>query len=342
VQYVGDWSASREAVEEAIKASQAKMIYSTLGAERVAEIQALLETAAEELGGEEVVSDYEIETAPVEEAVPAETGDDLTMIKGLGPKTAAVLTAAGITTYAQLASTSEPDLRHIFAEAHTAVPQNVNTWAMQAAFAKNGDWPGLNAFNQKIKDEAAAKAQPPAAPAEPDDLTQLAGIGPKVAKALNAAGYDTYEKLANTNEPQLRAAIHQADMLAPTSLPTWPMQATYAAKGDWQGLFKYNQKLSPGKAATSKAKTAAAEAPPAKPDDLTQIRGIGPRMASILAAGNVTTYAQLQQMSAEQLREIVSAGGALPPSSLATWPTQAAYAAKGDWRGLADYNKKQK
>ena len=39
---------------------------------------------------------------------------------------------------------------------------------------------------------------------------------------------------------------------------------------------------------------------------------------------------------------VVAAAGALPPSALATWPTQAAYAVKGDWTGLATYNQSQK
>ena len=40
------------------------------------------------------------------------------------------------------------------------------------------------------------------------------------------------------------------------------------------------------------------------------------------------------------LRQIIAAGGALPPSSLDSWPTQASYASKGDWSGLASYNRR--
>jgi predicted flap endonuclease-1-like 5' DNA nuclease len=204
---------------------------------------------------------------------------------------------------------------------------------MQAAFAQKGDWPGLDKYNQKSKAEAG-----PAAPAKPDDLMQLEGVGPKVAKALAAGGFDTYEKLSNANEPQLRQAMHAADMTAPSSLPTWPMQASYAAHGDLQGLNKYNQKRSHSK---KPAATTAETAPAVEPDDLTQLKGIGPRVSSILAAGGVTTYAQLEQMNASQLSQIVSAAGSLPPASLSTWPTQASYAVRGDWSGLAAYNKKQ-
>ncbi len=274
--------------------------------------------------------------AAVEAAAPAEA-DDLTKIKGIGPRTAAVLTAAGTDSYATLAGTSEPDLRAIFGEAHVAVPRNVGTWAMQAAFAAKGDWVGLDAFNAKSQ---PAKPEPAVEAAAPDDLTQLSGIGPKAARALAAAGITTYEALAKANEPQLRDALHRGGMQPPANVSSWPMQAELAAQGDWQGLMKLNQKQSRAKAAAAKPKPAAAEAPPAEPDDLTQINGIGPRMSSILVEGGVTTYAQLEHMTTDELRQLIAVGGALPPSSLATWPTQAAYAAKGDWQGMAEYNKR--
>lgn len=229
-----------------------------------------------------------------------------------------------------------------FSDAHTAVPRNVSTWAMQASFAEHGDWAGLKAFvktTQPVAPEKAAAAAPVAAP-EPDDLTNLVGIGPKANKALVAAGITTYQALSDASEPQLRKALHDKDMLAPSNIGTWPMQAAFAANGDWRSLGKNNQKSARGKASATKPKPASAAAPAVRPDDLTQLRGIGQRIATILADGGVTTYAQLQHMSTEELQEIIALGGALPPGSLPTWPSQAAYAAKGDSNGLADYNKR--
>jgi predicted flap endonuclease-1-like 5' DNA nuclease len=179
---------------------------------------------------------------------------------------------------------------------------------------------------------AVAAAAAPAA----DDLTQLVGIGPKAAKALAAAGIGTYAALADANEPAIRRALHEADMLPPGNVSSWPMQASLAAKGDWQGLMKYNAKASAAAPKAAKPKAASAAAGP--PDDLTKISGIGPRMATILEDGGVTTYSGLQHTSSEDLRKVVAAGGALPPSSLSSWPTQATFAAKGDWQGLASYN----
>ena len=44
-------------------------------------------------------------------------GDDLTKISGIGPKTATILAAAGITTYAQLAAATDGGLREILESA---------------------------------------------------------------------------------------------------------------------------------------------------------------------------------------------------------------------------------
>ena len=186
---------------------------------------------------------------------------------------------------------------------------------------------------------APVAPEPAPVAAATDDLTQLAGIGPKAATALAAAGITSYEALAQANEPQLRHALHEADMVPPSNVGTWPMQATYAAKGDWQGLLKHNQKASK---ASDRAKKPKAATPAAAPDDLAQLNGIGPRIASILNAGGVTTYAELERTSTEHLREIISASGALPPPSLDTWPTQASYAVRGDWEGLATYNARRR
>src|SRR4029079_17164256 len=100
----------------------------------------------------------------------------------------------------------------------------------------------------------------------------------------------------------------------------------YAAKGDWVGLMKRNQKTSTAKAPAAGAAAAAPPPRPPAPDDLPQISGIGPRLSSILSRGGVTTYSQLEQMSPDELREIIALGGALPPASLASWPAQASYA----------------
>ncbi len=185
---------------------------------------------------------------------------------------------------------------------------------------------------------AAAAAVAAAAPAKADDLTQLSGIGPKASDALGAAGITTYAALAQANEPTLRHALHSSDMVPPGNVASWPMQASYAASGDWQGLMKYNKQHAEPSHHTGGAKP---KAKAAAPDDLTQLSGIGPRMSSILSDGGITTYEELEHADPSDLRKVVAQSGALPPSSLDSWPTQASYAAKGDWSGLSSYNSRK-
>jgi predicted flap endonuclease-1-like 5' DNA nuclease/uncharacterized membrane protein len=211
--------------------------------------------------------------------------------------------------------------------------------AEEAAAAEAADDAAAPVAEEPVAAAVAPVAAAAAAPAEADDLTQLAGIGPKASAALTAAGITTYAALAQCNEPQIRHALYEGGMLPPGNVSSWPMQAEYAAKGDWQGLMKRNQKSKAAKApAAAAAAAAAAPEPEATPDDLTQISGIGPRLSSILTRGGVTTYSQLEQMSPDELREIIALGGALPPASLSSWPAQASYAVRGDWQGLAAYN----
>jgi predicted flap endonuclease-1-like 5' DNA nuclease len=71
-----------------------------------------------------------------------------------------------------------------------------------------------------------------------DDLAKLNGIGPKSAAALKAAGIDSFHKLANSSEDQIRTAVAGVRLVGDVS--TWARQASYAAQGDWAGLNQFN------------------------------------------------------------------------------------------------------
>ena len=251
VLYEGDWSASIGLIEKTVKDEHALLIQSTLPLATAAALRQIVEPAVEELGGQEMVEDYEVEMAQDTDAAAASpagpSGDDLTNINGLGPKSAAVLAAAGVDSYARLAATSEPDLRRILTDAHATVPGNVNTWSMQAAFADKGDWRGLARYDQMQSQQGAAKpktaaAEAPAAPAKTDDLTQLSGIGTRMASILAEGGVTSYEQLQHTSSEDLRRIVSAAGVLPPSSLDTWPTQASYAVAGDWNGLAEYNKR----------------------------------------------------------------------------------------------------
>ena len=94
----------------------------------------------------------------------------------------------------------------------------------------------------------------------------------------------------------------------------------------------------PAMPAPAEAKPEPAPEPePAAPDDLTKIEGIGPKMNAALNAAGITTFARLAQASEEELRAAIEAAGMRFAPSVSTWAEQAAYAARGDWDGLAAF-----
>ena len=76
--------------------------------------------------------------------------------------------------------------------------------------------------------------------------------------------------------------------------------------------------------------------PPAEPDDLKRIEGIGPKLSSVLQEAGVMTYAQLAAASPDQLEQILEASDPrlLRLAKPASWPEQAALAATGEWEAL--------
>ncbi len=70
-------------------------------------------------------------------------------------------------------------------------------------------------------------------------------------------------------------------------------------------------------------------------DDLTQIEGIGPKIAELLKAGGIRTWSALAAAPVERLQQILSdAGPTFTGHKPDTWPEQAALAAKGDFEAL--------
>jgi large subunit ribosomal protein L21 len=89
---------------------------------------------------------------------------------------------------------------------------------------------------------------------EADNLVKIEGIGPKVAKVLNAGGIYTFEELSNAKVEDLQKLLNDAglQMMDPA---TWPQQAKLAADGDWDALKELQDKLSGGRNKPAAKKT---------------------------------------------------------------------------------------
>ena len=80
-----------------------------------------------------------------------------------------------------------------------------------------------------------------------------------------------------------------------------------------------------------KAKPAAKKAS-GKADDLKKIEGIGPKIASTLVEGGISTFAELAKAKPEAISEIIA--GVRGNHVTDTWPQQAKLAAEGKWDEL--------
>ena len=87
--------------------------------------------------------------APAGEAVALVMEDDLRKIEGIGPKIAATLQAAGITTYAQVAAHTPEALKHILVEGGVRIGYP-ETWPEQATLAARGNWAALEALQSTL------------------------------------------------------------------------------------------------------------------------------------------------------------------------------------------------
>ena len=102
---------------------------------------------AELLGGiGEVIS-----AAVSDAAVPSSDGDDLTRIKGLGPRIATLLRGLGVTRFDQIAAWSEADVARIDPQLGSFQGRIVrDNWVDQARYLSAGDVSGFEAKFGKV------------------------------------------------------------------------------------------------------------------------------------------------------------------------------------------------
>jgi len=97
----------------------------------------------------------------------------------------------------------------------------------------------------KIKDPVKVEKPPPQ---EPEDLSRIEGIGPKIDSVLKVAGISTYSQLAETEVDQLQVILKEVG-LSRFNPETWPEQASLAAQGNWDGLSALQEELRGGRRA---------------------------------------------------------------------------------------------
>ncbi|PUB27161.1 helix-hairpin-helix protein [Promicromonospora sp. AC04] len=219
--------------------------------------------------------------------------------------------------------------------------------------------------------QAAAKTDAPQAAETPDNLRVIEGIGPKIEKALKAAGYATYAKIAGASEDELREAVASQGIKFAPSASSWADQAQYLVDSDADGLEEYQDYLVGGQerrakfnenvdyadvdeiegaeakaeaiaedeaeAATAEPEAAPEPEPEPEPQELQRIEGIGPKIETALKAAGYTTYAKVAGASEDELREALAAAGITFAPAATSWSDQAQYLVDGDEDGLREY-----
>jgi ribosomal protein L30 len=84
-------------------------------------------------------------------AAKAGTADNLELIEGIGPKIAAVLKAAGIVTFADLAAADQSRLAEILEQESNLRLADPTTWPEQATLAAAGKWDEFQALAEQLK-----------------------------------------------------------------------------------------------------------------------------------------------------------------------------------------------
>jgi predicted flap endonuclease-1-like 5' DNA nuclease len=191
----------------------------------------------------------------------------------------------------------------------------------------------------------APPAAPPTTAARVDDLSIIEGIGPKIAQLLRRNGIDSFDALARAEVASLWAILDKGGPRFKLANPgTWPAQALYCVRGDWDGLKRWQDELYAGVALLADVPAdvvidvAAAKAAGFDlqgPDDLEVVEGIGPKIAQLLRQHGVTTFLQLASSAPSEIAAILEKGGPnFRVASPGTWPEQAGHCVRNDWAGL--------
>ena len=95
---------------------------------------------------------------------------------------------------------------------------------------------------------------------DPDDLTKIEGIGPKIAEAIQAAGVVSFADLAEAGAEKVKEILDAAEgNFAAHDPATWSEQAQMAADGEWDKLKTWQDELDGGKVVEAAAEEPAAE-----------------------------------------------------------------------------------
>ena len=210
--------------------------------------------------------------------------DNLTLVHGLGPRSAEALNAAGITSFAGLAGASPQELDGILRDAGIRGGFDFDGWISEA---------GLRAAGRRVP---TGRARATHTVSCPQDLSAVSGIGAVFEERLYAAGIGSYWELAEMDAGELSNTL-EAEAFQDVDLGAIKAAAMrLAAESNtlgrvWDGT---------------------------PPDDFEVLSGIGEVYERRLYEAGICTYDTLAATSAERLAEVCRAPAMRTPD-YAAW-----------------------
>jgi predicted flap endonuclease-1-like 5' DNA nuclease len=177
----------------------------------------------------------------------------------------------------------------------------------------------------------------PAAVGAADDLLKIKGIGPKLNGVLNGLGIHRFDQIANWTAGDVdKVDDHLAAFKGRIGDEEWIPQAKLLAAGnhsEWERIYGTVKKVAGVAAAGAGAIALTAIGIPAAvgvADDLLQIKGVGPKLNTLLNSLGVTRFDQIAAWGASEVDKVDDHLGTFKNRiTRDSWIEQAGLLAKG-------------
>ncbi len=150
----------------------------------------------------------------------------------------------------------------------------------------------------------------PAAVGAADDLLKIKGIGPKLNGVLNGLGIHRFDQIANWTAGDVdKVDDHLGEFKDRIGREEWIPQAKLLAAGN---MTEFNRLYGPGAGAAAGVAAAGAVAMTAigvpaavgDPDDLLQIKGVGPKLNELLISLGIRRFDQISRWGTDDVAKV--------------------------------------
>ncbi len=173
----------------------------------------------------------------------------------------------------------------------------------------------------------------PAAIGAADDLLLIKGIGPKLNGLLNSLGITRFDQIANWSRDDVaKVDSHLEDFSGRIDREEWIPQAKFLAAGDMDGWKRAYGVVGAAAAGAGAIALTAIGIPAAvgDPDDLLQIKGIGPKLNALLISLGITRFDQIAAWGSAEIDKVDDhLGNFKNRITRDSWVEQAGLLAKG-------------